>query len=179
MDLIEITSEYAIINNDFYDNTIVFKGNTYLMRKPHMKKIVDLGLGRKAEGLNDLPHLPREELRQHNNPLRALLIYTGGYGDAVSVAVLLDALQAFYNISFDICCKKEIWENILKPCGFTGNWIMPPADLKTILRYDYIQTRIDNFFKDKTGMYNKCIVHEMGRAYGVNLDNHRIQFTIP
>jgi hypothetical protein len=179
MDLIKITDEFVTINNEFYDNVSLLQGHTYLMREAHVQHLVNLGLGQRVEGFDRLPHLPLEAMRQHSQPVQVLFLFEGGLGDAIALAVLLDALKSVYNINSGVACKYEVWTDIMKPLGFLGNWVQLPAELKVINNYDYIQTSGDRFIKNKTGMHDKCIVEELGQSYGVDLSTYSIQYSIP
>lgn len=179
MDLIKITDKFVTLNNEFYDNVTLWQGNTYLLRKAHVQGIANLGLGERVDGFDQLPHLPIEVMRPHSQPVKVLFLFEGGLGDAISLAVLLDALKVKYNIRSDVACKYDVWMDILKPLGFLGNRVQLPVELEIINEYDYIQISGDRFIQDKTGMTNKCIVEELGRAYGIDLGRHSIQYSIP
>lgn len=179
MDLIKITDKFVTLNNELYDNVTLLQGKTYLLRKAHVQGIVNLGLGQRVDGFDRLPHLPVEALRVHSEPVNVLFLFDGGLGDAISLGILLNALKVKYNIRSDVACKDEVWTDILRPLGFSGKRIQLPAELEIINEYDYIQTRGDSLIQDKTEMYNKCIVEELGRSYGIDLSRHSVQYSIP
>lgn len=179
MDLIKITDKFVTLNSNFYDNVTLWQDKTYLLHKAHVQGIVNLGLGQRVDGFDRLPHLPIELMSPHSEPVNVLFLFEAGLGDAISLAVLLDALKVKYNIRSDVACKYEVWTDILKPLGFSGNWVQPPVELEIINEYDYIQIKGDSFIQDKTEMWNKCIVEELGRGYRIDLSEHLIQYSIP
>jgi hypothetical protein len=179
MDLIKITDKFVTLNNEIYDNVTVWQDKTYLLRKAHVQGIVNLGLGQRVDGFDRLPHLPVGALRVHSEPVNVLFLFDGGLGDAISLGILLNALKVKYNIRSDVASKHEVWTDILKPLGFSGKRIQLPAELEIINKYNYLQTRGDRFVRNKTEMYNKCIVEELGRSYGIDLSRYSVQYSIP
>jgi hypothetical protein len=178
-DLITITDRFVLSTNDLYHTVPLWGGKTYLMHKNPLNRIVEQGLGERAKGHETLPHLPKTELRPHATPVKVLFLFDGGLGDAISLAVLLDALKTDFNILSNVACKYEIWQNILWPLGFRGKWFQVPIALENIQVHDYIQTRADQFFHSQTEKWNLSIINELAESYGFDLNNHLIHYTIP
>lgn len=179
MELIKITDQFVILNSEPYNDATLRQGKTYLLRKDHAQGIAGLGLGQIVEGADRLPHFTRAELRTHRRPLNVLFLFDGGFGDAISLAVLLNALEQNYNIRANIACKHEIWQDILKPLGFSGDWYQLPVEADIINVHDYIQIQADKYFKDKNDKWNLCIVEELGFAYKVDLNHSALNYSIP
>jgi hypothetical protein len=178
-DLITITDRFVIASNDLYNTVPLEGGKTYLMHINPLHTIIKNDLGQKAKGYECLRHLTQNDLRAHTDPLRVLFLFDGGLGDAVSLAILLDALKTEYNFLCSVACKYEIWQTVLWPLGFRGNWFQMPIRLEHVQAHDYIQTKIDRFFRDIPDVWDLCIINEMGMAYGVDLSDRTLSYGIP
>ena len=179
MDLIKITDKFVTLNSDPYCDVTLWQGKTYLLNKAHAQGIAGLGLGEVIEGSDQLPYFTRSELKYHSHPLKVLFLFDGGLGDAISLALLLNALETRYNIHANVACKYEIWRDILKPLGFPGNHYQLPVQLDDIHSHDFIQPRADIFFKDKSNKWDICVIEELGKAYNVELTDHSIHYSVP
>ena len=179
MDLLKVTDEYITLSNELYNNVTMRGGHTYLLQDAHARGIENLGLGHRVDGYERLPHLKIHDLRPHDRPYKTLFLFTGGLGDAISLFILLDALEKEYNIITDVACRDDIYQDIFKPLGFTGDHVQIPVNLEVIKNYTSIQTSADNFFQDNLPKWGKCIIDDLGSAYKVNLNNSTARYSIP
>jgi len=179
MELIKITDKFVTLNSEPYNDVSIWQGKTYLLKRGHAQSIAGLGLGKIMKGSEHLRHFSQEALVYHSSPIKVLFLFDGGLGDAISLAILFNALRSKYNITANIACKKEVWRDILKPLGFSGKWYPLPVELDIINVHDYIQTRADIFFKDKPEKWNLCIVDEFCDVYKVDLVADAIHYSIP
>jgi ADP-heptose:LPS heptosyltransferase len=179
VEFLKITDKGVRLDNNLYENAILQQGKTYLLRKAHVRQLVNQQVGHPVKGISRCRHLMADALKYHKNPVKVLFFFDGGLGDAISLGVLLKALREQYHMNIDVVCRHLIWSDILKPLGFPGNWIQPPPDKETVTAYDYIQPRGDSLLKDKTNMTGKCILDELATSYKVDLSLAKIRFSIP
>ena len=179
MQFLKITDPYVTLNSEPYCDVTLEQGNTYLLKKAHAQAIADLGLGQLIEGANYLPLLNLSDMKWQSPSLRCLFLFDGGLGDAISLAILFNALKKKYNFTPNIACKHEIWHHILQPLGFNGEWYQLPVHQNAINGHDRIQPQADRFFQEKEGRWELCIVEELGRAYGFNPDDYPVTYSIP
>jgi len=179
LQLVRITDKRLKLENEFYENAALQQDQVYLLETPHALGIVDLKLGELVDGFGGVPHLSADALKPHGHLVRVLFLFNGGLGDAIALACLLRALKKEYRLESDVACRSAVYEDILRPLGFSGKWIQPPVNLPTLKQYDYIQSSADRFITDKTGMAHRSIVAELGRAYGVDLNHDGMTYRIP
>lgn len=179
MDLITITNKFVLATHEQYRTVMLQSGKTYLMHKNPLENIIEKGLGKYAKGYDYLDHLSQNDLQPHKKSLIVLFLFDGGLGDAISLALLLDALKTEYNILCNVACKYEIWQTILWPLGFRGSWFQVPLDLERIQVHDRIQIRADRFFHGNPAKWELCVINEMSKSYGVDLSNRTLRYMVP
>ena len=179
MEFLKITDKSVKLDNNLYENALLEQGKTYLLRKAHVRQLVDQQVGHAIEGISECRRLAADALKYHKDPVRVLFFFDGGLGDAISLGVLFEALRRQYHMNIDVVCRRVIWQDILKPLGFSGKWIQPPPDKETVTAYEYIQPRGDSLLTDKTGMTGRCIPDELATAYKVDLRSARVGYSIP
>ena len=179
MRFVEITTEKIDLNDSRYGETRLFQGKTYLIHDALAQAIVNRNWGKLVGDNSTLSHLPREVLRQNNHPLKILILFEGGLGDAVSAAILFVLLGKKYNLKIDVVCRYDAWHYVFVPMGFCGRRLDFPVDIDEINRYDYIQTDLKSFIRDHTGRWDRCIMEELALAYGIDPADFHGSFSIP
>ncbi len=178
MEFFKVTDKAVRLDNNLYENAILRQGKIYLLRGDHVRQLVNQEMGHPVGGISKCRYLSADALRYHHDPVKVLFFFDGGLGDAISLGVLFEALRRQYHMNIDVACRRVIWEDILKPLGFSGKWIQPPPDKETVTAYDFIQPRGDNLLKDKTGMTGRCILDELAAAYKVDLRSARVGYSV-
>jgi ADP-heptose:LPS heptosyltransferase len=179
LQLVRIRDKRLRLDNEFYENAALQQNQVYLLQAPHAQGIVDLRLGELVNGVGSVPLLTTDALKPQAHLVRILFLFNGGLGDAIALACLLRALKKEYRLESDVACRSAVYEDILRPLGFSGQWIQPPVDLPTLKQYDYLQSSADRFITDKTDMAHRSIVAELGRAYDVDLNHDDMTYRIP
>ncbi len=179
MRLIEITENKVEVNDPLLGEQTLFRGRTYLVHDLAAQGLINQNWGRVVGDENDLRHLPQEILTPGNNSTRALLIFHGGLGDAISTAILFSLIEEKYNLHIDVSCNYDVWHYVLKPMGFSGKRITFPIEIETINEYDYIQTDVTNFIPDQTRRWERCIMEELAQAYKIDIAECHGYYSIP
>ena len=179
MEFVKVTDKGVRLDNNLYENAILQQGKTYLLRKAHVRQLVNQQVGHPVGGISECRLFTADALRYRKEPVKVLFFFDGGLGDAISLGVLFKALREQYHMNIDVACRHLIWADILKPLGFPGKWIQPPPDKDTVSAYDYIQPRADNLLKNTAGMTDRCILAELATAYKLDLRLAQIEFSIP
>jgi hypothetical protein len=108
-----------------------------------------------------------------------LMIHSGGYGDTISIGILLELLNKEFGIDFTICCHQDKWRSILKPMGFNGRWVPYPPELEILKKHDYLLADLYQFVDDHSLFLKKSPIKLLSDAFGVNLDRYHSRFHIP
>lgn len=177
--LIQVTDDKIDINDPVWGKKTLTKGRIYLTYKALAEKIVSLNWGKIVDDSNRLCSLPREALKPNKKPIKVLVLFAGGLGDAISAAILFSLLEKEYNLRIDVSCPYETWNYVLAPMGFCGKLIYSPIELELINKYDYIQTDLTNLIVDQTRKWDRCIIEELAVAYKVDMTRFDGRYSIP
>ncbi|TSA52860.1 MAG: hypothetical protein D4R45_06480 [Planctomycetaceae bacterium] len=179
MRLVEITENKVEVNDPHFGGKTLHRGFVYLVHDLLLEGILNQNWGKVVGNENDLRHLPQEILTPGNNSTRVLFIFHGGFGDAISVTILLHLIEKKYNLHIDISCNHDVWHYVLKPMGFSGKRLTFPIEIETIDEYDYIQTDVTNFIPDQTRRWERCIMEELAQAYRIDIAQCHGYYSIP
>lgn len=179
MRLVEITEEKVEVEDPRFGGQTLYRGRTYLVHDLAAQGLVKQNWGTVVGDEDDLHHLPRNVLMPGNDPARVLFVFHGGFGDAISVAILLGLVERKYNLRIDISCSHDVWQYVFRPMGFMGKRLTFPVEMETIDQYDYIQTDVTNFMPDQTRRWEKCVMEELARAYRIDIAQCRGRYSIP
>ncbi len=178
MDFITIT-ENAAFNNPILGEGVLEKGKTYFAYTEFAQETARQGLAQVLEGQPlDVVHFRPSHLHEENRPRKILLLFTGGFGDAVTVASVLPVAMEKHRITFDMCCASAKWHAVFQPMGFSGRYVGYPPDLETLSRYDAIVTDITEFYHSKQGVVSSPLVR-LSRGLGVPADEVKPRYKIP
>lgn len=120
MKLIKITEEIVNVTDPTFGNKTLYRGKIYLTYNAMAERIVRANFGEIVGDRKNLSLLPREALRQNKETKKVLFLFSGGFGDAISLGILLNHLEKEYNLRIDVGCCHDIWHYILVPLGFSG-----------------------------------------------------------
>jgi len=179
MRLVKITEDKIEVEDPHFGEQTLSRGCTYLVHDLAAQGLIRQNWGTIVGDENNLRHLPQEILTPGNRPTRVLFIFHGGFGDAISVAILLGLVERKYNLHIDISCNHDVWHYVLKPMGFRGKRLTFPIEIETIDEYDYIQTDVTNFVPDQTRKWDRCIMEELARAYRIDIAECHGSYSIP
>jgi len=179
MRLIEITEDKIEVDDPHFGEQTLYRGCTYLVHDLAAQGLIKQNWGTVVGDEHGLRHLPQEILTPGNNPARVLFIFHGGFGDAISTAILLRLIEKKYNLHIDISCNHDVWHYVLKPMGFHGKRLTFPIEIGIIDEYDYIQTDVTNFMPDQTRRWEKCIMEELAHAYRIDIAECHGHYSIP
>ncbi len=125
---------------------------------------------------------PRTFSRDTGNHLlqnaKILLIHSGGYGDTITVGILLALIEREYGIQVDVCGHRDKWLSILKPMGFMGGWLPYPISLHILESYDYVITDLASFVSDPAVLLKHSPLKILADIFRVRLEDHGIRFLV-
>ena len=119
------------------------------------------------------------DLPQEGEKKRGLLIHSGGYGDTMTVGILLPLLEDKFGIAFDISCHHDKWQYLLKPMGFRGGWVPYPIDLKSLENYDCLLPSITKYVHEPTRLLRESPLEVVAESFGLSVDSMKFGYTIP
>ncbi|PKN68152.1 MAG: hypothetical protein CVU57_00580 [Deltaproteobacteria bacterium HGW-Deltaproteobacteria-15] len=126
-----------------------------------------------------VPFLCRDALGDLPKNSRILLIHSGGYGDTITVGILINCLRKKYGADFDVCCHRDKHDFILKPMGFEGTWLSFPPPVGRLHPYDYLLTDLAAMAEDPMDLLRRSPLDVLGEVFGVSLRNEGVQYRIP
>lgn len=179
MRLVQITEKKIDVTDATFGGKTLHSGKMYWTHDTLAQMIVKENWGRVIGDEKALPQLPREVLKQNNDPLKVLILFKGGLGDAISTAILFILLEKEHNLRIDVICHYDTWHCILVPIGFRGKRLDFPVDAEEINKYDYIQTDLTSFITDQTRRWDRCIMEELALAYRIDMPKFRGNYSIP
>ena len=179
MRLVQITEEKIDVADPAFGEKRLFQGRTYLTHDALAQTIIKQNWGKVVSDDKALPQLPREALKQNNDPLKVLVLFKGGLGDAVSAAILFILFGKEYNLQVDVICHYDTWHYIMAPMGFCGKRLDFPVDVEEINKYDYIQTDLTSFITDQTRKWDRCIMEELAMAYRFDMARFWGNYSVP
>jgi len=177
--LIKVTEKIVTVMDPAYGKKTLCRGRVYLTYNALAERLVQANWGNIVGDRKALSLLPREVLRRNPKTLKVLFLFSGGLGDAISVAILLNRLAQEYNLRIDVGCHFDIWQYILVPLGFQGKWLDSPVELERLNEYDYIQPDVTDFILDQSGKKEKSVREELAKAYYFALSKFRGRYFIP
>ncbi len=177
--MVQITEKKIDVKDPVFGEKRLFRGKTYLMHDVLAQTIVGKKWGIIRGDDRALPLLSKSALTRNVHQQKLLVIFEGGLGDAISVAVLLILMAKKYNLSIDIACHYHTWRYVFVPMGFRGNRLDFPVEIRRIAKYHYVQPDLTAFILDKTEKWRRCIMEELGSAYGVDMSTFSGTYSIP
>jgi len=126
-----------------------------------------------------IPDFDKENLLQSGEMKKVLLIHSGGYGDTITVGMLLPLLEKKFEIFIDVSCHYDKWEYILKPMGFKGKWIPYPIELGTVGGYDCVLTEIIKYVTEPTRLLFESPLEVVAESFELSLSNIQPKFEVP
>ena len=124
------------------------KGTVYFTFGKFARDIASSDAGIVIDEQISVPSFIPLELRESSNRSRILFLHSGGYGDTITVGILLKCLRDRYGVDFDVCCHRDKNDFILKPMGFGGSWLPFPPPVDGVRSYDYVLTDLAGMAKD-------------------------------
>lgn len=109
---------------------------------------------------------------------RVLLIHSGGFGDTVSLGILLRLIKNKWGLKFDVCCHQEKFKEILVPMGFDGKCLSYPPEASTLNRYDYVLPELSKMVADQKALVDNSVVELLCRSFGITDYSHDVQYVI-
>lgn len=179
MKIVQITEKIINVDDLFFGKSTLHKGCTYLVHDLLLEGVIKQNWGTVVGTGDKLPHLTLEALKPGKTRTKALFLFHGGLGDAISVAILLSLVEKKYNMQIDISCSYDTWFYVFAPMGFPGKLVDFPVNITTINEYDFIQTDVTNFISDQTKRWEKCIADELAKAYQIDIAEFNGVYSIP
>jgi hypothetical protein len=177
--LIKITEEIVKVTDSTFGNKTLYRDKIYLTYNAMAEKIVRANWGEIVGDRKALSLLPCEVLRQNKETKKVLFLFSGGFGDAISLGVLLNNLEKEYNLMIDVGCSHDVRHYILTPLGFCGKKLDCPVELEKLNEYDYIQPDVTDFISDQTRKRERSIPEELAKAYSIGLSKFHGDYHIP
>jgi len=131
------------------------------------------------EGEIGVPDLSPDVLPALSGREKILMIHSGGFGDTITIGILLNLLREKYKGTFDICCHHDKWASILKPMGFKGRWTPYPPEIENIENYDYILSDLCRFVDDPSLFLKKSPIKILAEVFDVPLVSNPCTFIVP
>jgi ADP-heptose:LPS heptosyltransferase len=126
-----------------------------------------------------VPDLSPDVLPGLSGREKILMIHSGGFGDTITIGILLNLLRKKYKNSFDICCHHDKWASILKPMGFKGQWIPYPPEIEILENYDYILSDLYQFIDDPSLFLKESPIKILAEVFDVPLHPDSFTFIVP
>ncbi len=178
MKILQATRDFGFSSPIFGEGRLE-KGKTYYTFGKFARDISSMNAGDILE-YGPTPRLfSTDTLKDLPENARVLLIHSGGYGDTITVGILLALLKREYGIRFDVCGHRDKWESILKPLGFEGAWLPYPTSLEILEPYDYVITELAAFVSDPSLLLKHSPLKILADIFNVKVENHEIQFLVP
>ena len=131
------------------------------------------------EGKIGVPDLSPEVLPLLSGREKILMIHSGGFGDTITIGILLKLLKKKYKNTFDVCCHYDKWASILKPMGFEGWWMPYPPEIENLENYDYILSDLYQFIDDPSLFLKKSPIKILAEVFDVPLVSYPYTFIVP
>ena len=165
--------------NPIYGKGIIYQDKVYYAYSQFAREIVEKGsgeiIGNESIRIN---HFEPSHLRFNESCRNILLMFAGGFGDAVTLGTLLPDVANKYDITFDICSDRVKWDTIFKPMGMTGKFVTFPPDLQALSYYDAVLTDITKFYPGNDGLRISPVI-QLCRGFKINPEDLRPVYNIP
>ncbi|RPI78832.1 MAG: hypothetical protein EHM45_05110 [Desulfobacteraceae bacterium] len=139
--------------NPVYGTGVLKQGQTYYAFGQFGREAAERGLARLLE---TPPHaivrFSPDHLTGPDRPRRILLMFAGGWGDAVTVGIVLPTVMAQHDLQIDLCCDQKKWDFIFRPMGLQSRYVPFPPDLDALAPYEAVLGDITDFFPNKEGL---------------------------
>jgi len=155
------------------------KGTVYFTFGKFARDIASSRAGIVMDEQAPVPSLSRFALRQLPNRSRILFIHSGGYGDTVTVGILLELLREKYHACFDVCCHRDKYDFILEPMGFEGTWLPFPPPADGLTPYDYVLTDLAAMADDSMDLLRRSPLQVLAEAFDLSIRNHGVRYRVP
>jgi Glycosyltransferase family 9 (heptosyltransferase) len=126
-----------------------------------------------------VPALSPEDLPRLSGREKILMIHSGGFGDTITIGILLNQLREKYKSTFDICCHHDKWASILKPMGFKGQWIPYPPDIESLKNYNYMLSDLYRFIHDPSLFLKESPIKILAEVFDIPLKSNIYTFNVP
>jgi|GEM_PF-3165849 len=154
--------------NPVYGKGVIYKDKIYYAYSQFALEIVMQAGGWIVEvDKPDVVHFESSHLSLEKGCEKILLMFAGGFGDAVTLGIVLPEVIKKYNMTLDICGDKVKWDAIFKPMGMPGKHIAYPPDLETLYQYDAVLTDITKFYGCNDGLRVSPII-QLCEGFGIN-----------
>ena len=160
--------ENVFYKNPVYGEGIVYQDKVYYAYSQFAREIVEQGNGAiiNSESLKINCFEP-SHLRLNEGHRNILLMFAGGFGDAVALGTVLPGVISKYDIAFDVCGHQVKWDTIFKPMGMTGKFVAFPPDLEALSFYDAVLTDITKFYYSNDGLRISPVI-QLCRGFQIN-----------
>jgi hypothetical protein len=178
MQFIKALKDVCFLNPVYGEGTLKH-GKTYYTFGQFAREAQQQGL---AQILAQAPGRVNAFLPGHlgaaGGPRKILLMFSGGWGDAITVGIILPAVMEQYHLDFDICCAKNKWDAVFQPMAVPGQHIPFPPDLETLNAYEAILSDITGFFY-ASGDLKISPVIQLQRGFRIQLRPDTAGYRIP
>jgi len=178
MQLLRAIKDFNFTSPVFGEGSIK-SGKTYYTFGKFARDISSLNAGMILEEEHPVKSFSVQSLDDPPEGLRVLLIHSGGYGDTITIGILLTLLNRTYGIRFDVCGHHDKWASILKPMGFKGAWIPYPPEVEKLRDYAYVLTELAAFASDPMALLTDSPLKILADIFNVSLNDHGIRYIVP
>jgi hypothetical protein len=178
MRLLLATKDVEFSSPVFGDGSLE-KGTVYFTFGKFARDIASSHAGIVMDEQAPVPSLSRRALRQLPNRSRILFIHSGGYGDTITVGILLELLREKYHACFDVCCHRDKYDFILEPMGFRGTWLPFPPPAAGLTPYDYVLTDLAAMVDDPMDLLRRSPLQVLAEAFDLSVRNQGVRYRVP
>jgi hypothetical protein len=178
MRLLLATKDVEFSSPVFGDGSLE-KGTVYFTFGKFARDIASSHAGIVMDEQAPVPSLSRRALRDLPKECRILFVHSGGYGDTITVGILLQLLREKYHACFDVCCHREKYDFILEPMGFEGGWLPFPPPVDRLTLYDYVLTDLAAMAGNPMDLLRRSPLQVLAEAFDLSIRNHGVRYRIP
>ena len=178
MRLLLATSDVDFSSPVFGEGTLE-SGTVYFTFGKFAKDIASSNGGILIEEPPPVPLLDPQALRNLTKESRILLIHSGGYGDTITVGILLTCLMEKYGLDVDVCCHRDKHDFILRPMGVEMGWLPFPPPVERLKPYDYALTDLAAMAKNPMDLLRRSPLDVLAEVFDLSIKNHGVRYQIP
>ena len=177
MDHVRATRNYGFRCPVFGEGRLE-KGKVYYSYSKFAQDVTSDSAG-KIVNVTAPPIFTNETVEADLENARVLVIHSGGYGDTVTLGILLKQLQEERGSMFDVCCHYDKFTQILSPFGFKCNWVSYPPVADELSNYDYVLPELCKLVKNPTALVNRPLISLLAEGLGLSDHFQNVQYSVP
>jgi hypothetical protein len=178
MEFVSITRTTGFRHPVFGEGALL-EDRTYYTFSQFARDLEAAGIGRIVRD-HLVPPVPFRpvHLREREGMSKVLLMFSGGFGDAITLGIVIPAVIRKYGIDFDLCCDARKWESVFEPMGTPCRHVPFPPGADLLCAYDAILSRVEDFFASGDGLRTSPVIN-LAQGFGVDPGLLEAGYSIP